>query len=115
MKNQESKKKVPEEILRDFFKVLGPKLPNMFDSVKVVWNDSWETYYYVFTIKDSVKKKYPRIMTFTEYTLDKFLNSISDDEMAKEMLENDWIKKIETFYKDVRRYFNVPVSGGVYD
>ena len=54
-------------------------------------------------------------MTFTEYTLDKFLNSISDDEMAKEMLENDWIKKIESFYKDVRRYFNVPVSGGVYD
>jgi hypothetical protein len=106
MKNQESKKKVPEEILRDFFKVLGPKLPSMFDSVNVVWN--------LFTIKDSVKKRHPQMTTFTEYSLNKFLNTISDDDMAKEMLENDWIKKIENFYKDVRRYFHVPVSNGVY-
>jgi hypothetical protein len=114
MKNQESKKKVPEEILRDFFKVLGPKLPSMFDSVNVVWNDSWEHYYYLFTIKDSLKKRHPQMTTFTEYSLNKFLNTISDDDMAKEMLENDWIKKIENFYKDVRRYFHVPVSNGVY-
>jgi hypothetical protein len=52
--------------------------------------------------------------TFTEYSLNKFLNTISDDDMAKEMLENDWVKKIEDFYKDVRRYFHVPVSNGVY-
>ncbi len=32
----------------------------------------------------------------------------------RKILVNNWVKKVEDFYKDVRRYFHVPVSGGVY-
>lgn len=114
MKIQENQKKVPEEILRDFFKVLGPRLPKMFDGVEVKWDDNWDTYRFVFHIKDSVKKTNPRFNIMTEWSFEKFIYNISDKELVNEVIEGDWFSKIESFYKDVRRYFNVPVSGGLY-
>jgi len=50
----------------------------------------------------------------TEWSFEKFIYNISDKELVNEVIEGDWFSKIESFYKDVRRYFNVPVSGGLY-
>lgn len=119
MKKSESN--IPPVILRDFFKMLGPKPPRFVDYYEGLKED--QVYAIAFKIKDKFVEEHNlshvfkgnNQLTFTEFLFHlKYYSKLNPD--FKEIYENfkDFDDKFDKFAIDAKRYFSIPYVVGLF-